>query len=491
MRVIPKPKHITLYESKCFFNAEMYEEKIVNSLNEQEYILEATFDGGVTLKAGSEQGLFYGRSTFEQIRTRYSDAFPAFRIEDSPSFEYRSFLIDCSRHYFPVAELERIIDSMAFLKFNVFHWHLCDDQGWRIESRKYPDLHLKASKRFGERLADKNDNAVYGGYYTTEEMKHIVAFCKERFIDVVPEIDVPGHSSALLSVIPEISCWGGVAKVKSDKGIFEDVLCPAKDKTYEVLKDIFEELFEIFPFGYYHIGGDEAPTKHWEDCPDCKGKMAQLGLSSFADYKIYFMNKIADFLRANGKTAIVWNDCLGGNGLNGDIAVQYWKENGPALKHSIEWANSGKKVILSPYSRYYMDLPYGFTSLKKTFSFNGTVKGLDLRGRENIIGVETCLWSEFVSDARRMQYMMFPRVLAVAQTAWLGNCKKSYTEFLKSCDIALKALKRKGIVPAPKKVWNPLPLHRLVNGLAFLCKNSIISGVLTPASRKKGGNVDE
>ena len=467
MRIVPKPNHLTLYESKCFFDENMYHEKLVSGLGEDEYILEATFGGGVTLSAGSEKALFYGRCTFEQIRCEYGTVLPAFRIEDKPVFGYRAFMIDCSRHFFSVEELKRIIDSMALLKFNVFHWHLADDQGWRIECEKYPELHEKASVRESSDFGGVHINKPYGGYYTVAELREVVEFCKDRYIDVVPELDVPGHCSALLSVMPELSCLGGRTRVQTHQGIFDGVLCPAKDRVYEVLEDIFQMLFEIFPFGYYHIGGDEAPRKNWSECPDCRKLMEQLGIDSFDEYQLYFMNRIIELIGKAGKTAIVWNDCLKSNGLDKSAVVQHWMITGKGKSATVKWANAGRKVILSPLDRYYMDYPYGMTSLKKVYNYKIGIKGFDLRGRESILGVECPAWTEYIDDNTSLEQMFFPRALAVADAGWCGNEDKNFRKFLKDIKIPLRLIKRKGVHYMPRREWVPGIISSVVQAVKF------------------------
>ena len=462
MHILPKPLEIEHNNSFC--SVTDYTDTISNDMEPEEYTLQIAADGVVSAAGGSEKAVFYAHKTLEQIEFKYKDKLPTCTIHDKPMFAYRGFMIDCARHYFPIEDLKKIIDTMSLFKFNIFHWHLTDDQGWRIESSKYPELNTKASIRKYSNFGKVNHNQPYGRIYTKAEMIEIVRFCKERYIDVVPEFDVPGHTSAFLHVFPELTCQGAAVEVKTRQGIYKDVICPAKNKAYTVVKDILTELTEIFPYRIYHIGGDEVPSAHWKNCADCKKKMQEYGIESFPDYHNQFMNKIIEFLSAKGKQCIVWNDTMKGNGLDKRAIVQYWKEHD---KGTIQYANAGGKLILSPFSYYYMDYDYDITSLRHTYHFNPRLKGLTDTGFQNVLGIETPIWTEYIEDSAQMQQMLFPRVLAVACTAWQYN-KESYKEFLVSTENAVQMLQKKGMKYMPKERWNYSRLAMPAGWLKFV-----------------------
>ncbi len=446
MKIVPKPCKIIFNHEFCE-NENITVEKLINeNLADEEYILE--IGDNIVISAGSSRAVFYAEKTLEQLKQQYKKL-PVCKIYDKPKYAYRSFMIDCARHMFSIEELKKIIDAMSLLKYNKFHWHLTDDQGWRFECSSYPELN-KAAVRPYSNFGKTNYNEPYGRVYTKAEMKEIVEYCAQRYIDVVPEFDIPGHTSALLSAFPDLTCDGIPVNIKTRQGIYKDVICPAKNKSYEVISKIFDEFCEIFPYRYYHIGGDETPSLHWENCPDCQKLMKKQGITNYADYHNFFMNRIIEYLSLKGKTCIVWNDVAKGRGIDGRAVIQYWKERD---KNSIAYANNGGKMILSPFSYYYMDYDYDITSMKHTFNFKTNLKGLTQKGISNILGVETPVWTEYIEDASRMEEMMFPRVIAVANTAWGGEFE-NYKDFLNSINPILEMLKNKGINIMDKSCWS-------------------------------------
>ncbi len=338
---------------------------------------------------------------------------------------------------------------MSLLKFNTFHWHLTEDQGWRFECETYPELNTKAAVRPRSDFGAENDPNPYGRVFTKEEMKDIVNYCAERYIDVIPEFDMPGHTSALLSVFPELSCRGEEVEIKTRQGIYKDVLCPAKDKTYEVVEKILDEFCEIFPYKYFHIGGDEAPTDRWEECPECNRVKTACGLKTWPEYQNYYMNTIIEYLDSKGKEAIVWNDAAKGANLDKRAILQYWKE---LPKNTVEYANSGGKIILSPFSYFYFDYYYEITSLRRVISYKPKFKGMTEAGYKNILGIEAPIWTEYINDKNTMQRYLFPRVIATAQLAW-SDKGMSYEHFVDEMEYAEKLIRDKGVVFEDKKEW--------------------------------------
>lgn len=462
MKIIPFPKDIKLTNNSS--RIDNIEKIIDNSISKEGYKL-VIKDNNAQIFYSTDAGLFYGECTLKQIKE--CDMIVECTIDDEPKYEYRGFMIDCARHYFSIDEIKKIIDSMALLKFNKFHWHLTDDQGWRIDSKKYPQLNEKAAIRPYSNFGKRVDNEPYGIVYTAQEMRDIVKFCKERYIDVIPEFDTPGHTSALLSAFSELSCNSENVEIKTRQGIYKDVICPASDKVFEIVFNILDEMCDIFPYDTFHIGGDEAPSKHWESCPKCQALMKENNITDYADYQCYYMNKIIDYLKTKGKKCIAWNDAVKGNGLNKNCTIQYWKEHD---RNSINYVNNGGKMVLSPFSYYYMDYDYDITSMKHTYSFSPNLKGLNNNGASNIIGLEAPIWTEYIDNNKRLEEMLFPRVFAVSEAAW-GKNSKSYNEFLNNIDNAEKLVKEKGISFMDKNKWS-LPHATLVKGwLRFVFNN--------------------
>lgn len=448
MKIIPAPLET---EFNNEFTPAPAEENVTvdSSLEKEEYVLTITHDS-VKIEGGSENALFYARQTLKQLALQ-GEGLPVCRIHDRPRFPWRGFMIDSARHMQTGDEIKKIIDVMSLLKFNIFHWHLTDDQGWRFESDAYPELNTKAAVRPFSDYGDTINRKPYGRVYTKEEMRDIVSYCKERYIDVVPEFDMPGHTSALLSAFPELSCKGGNVEIKTHQGIFPDILCPAKDKTSEMLENILDEFCDIFPYDIYHIGGDEAPRKQWEDCPECKAAKAAGGYSGWAEYQDAFMNRIIGYLDKKGKKAIVWNDAAKGKNLDKRAILQYWME--AYRKPSVNFANGGGKMILSPFGSYYMDYDYRITPFRKTLAFDpAKLKGLTEAGYRNVIGVETPIWTEYIWENEKLERFLFPRVIAVAQTAW-SEKKFGYDGFVSEMEYVTKLIKDSGIVFEDEREW--------------------------------------
>ncbi|MCR5782563.1 MAG: beta-N-acetylhexosaminidase [Clostridia bacterium] len=448
MKIIPAPLET---EFNNGYTPAPTEENVTvdSSLEREEYVLTVTHDK-IIIAGGSNSAVFYARQTLKQLALQ-GEGLPVCRIRDRPGFPWRGFMIDSARHMQTVDELKKIIDVMSLLKFNIFHWHLTDDQGWRFESAAYPELNTKAAVRPFSDFGDTINNKPYGRVYTKEEMRDIVSYCKERYIDVVPEFDMPGHTSALLSVFPELSCKNDSVEIKTHQGIFGDILCPSKEKTYEVLENIIDEFCDIFPYDIYHIGGDEAPHKQWKNCPVCKAAKDAGGYSGWSEYQNSFMNRMIDYLDKKGKKAIVWNDAVKGKNLDRRAILQYWME--AYRKPSADFANGGGKMILSPFGSYYMDYDYRITPFRKTIAFDpAKLKGLTETGYENVIGVETPIWTEYIRENKKLERFLFPRVIAVAQTAW-SEKRFDYDGFIDETEYITKIIKDKGIIFEDEREW--------------------------------------
>ncbi|MCR5207175.1 MAG: family 20 glycosylhydrolase [Eubacterium sp.] len=456
MKIFPIPKSIAYSDKRV----ELRDAEYINddALEKEEYIIRIESSGTKIITSGKE-GRFYAEQTLRQIKEQEVTACV---IHDKPKYEYRGFMLDSVRHFIEVGEIKKLIDAMAFMKLNKFHWHLTDDQGWRIESEVYPQLNAASVRKYSD-FGRSFDNNAYGGIYTKDEIKDVIAYCEERCIEVIPEFDIPGHTSALLFAFPELSCSGEAVEVKTHQGIFKDVLCPAKDKTLEVILNIYGEICELFTSDYIHIGGDEAPSNHWESCEDCKRKMSELGITSFKEYQNSLMNAVIGALSEKGKTCIVWNDAAEGKNLDSRAVVQYWKENDKA---TFDFANRGGKLILSPFTYYYTDYGYDITPLNRTVSFNPELKEIS---SDSVIGVEVPIWTEYISDSETLEKMLFPRAAAVANTAWSGATE--YKRFLMSFGTCRKMLEKSGIRFADVWLWKNKRAAMPLGWLRFVKNN--------------------
>jgi hexosaminidase len=361
-----------------------------------------------------------------------------------------------------IEEIKKLIDTLPLLKINKFHWHLTDDQGWRFESERFPQLNTVAATRPYSDFGKTYVNEPHGRVYTKNEMKEIVAYCADRGIDVVPEFDIPGHTSALLSAIPSLSCTGEEVQIKTHQGIFKDVLCLAKEETYNTVIAIIDEFLEIFPGKYFHIGGDETPSKHWESCPDCQKYMKELGVENYTEYQNCFMNRIVDYLESKGRHGIVWNDSAKAGNLDKRAVIQYWKES---PKPTARFLNEGGKVILSPFSYCYFDYDYDITPLNRTYSLKADLPGLTENGKKNIIGIEATVWTEYITDNKQLEKLVFPRLIALSRVALKKN-DKPYNELVKEVRNIRKQLKN--IEFCDEKEWTKPRISMVYGWLKYV-----------------------
>ena len=377
-------------------------------------------------------------------------------------FAYRGFLLDSVRHMQTVEEIKKLIDTLAELGFNRFHWHLTDDQGWRFESERFPALNTKAAVRPYSDFGKTREKGPYGGVYTKDEMREVAAYCAEKGIEVVPEFDMPGHTSALLSAFPALSCSGAPVQIKTHQGIFRDVLCPAKEETFAVVTQLLDEFCEVFPGEFIHIGGDETPAAHWKNCPACRGFMKRYGIKSFAAYQNCFMNRIVDHLAKKDRRCIVWNDAVKGGNLDRRAVIQYWKEGDRA---SVQFINGGGSAILSPFSYCYLDYDYAITPLNRVYGFKPTLPGLTAAGRSRILGVEATLWTEYLDNAKARERLAFPRAIAIAKIA-RGEPPLPYPELL--CELREFREQHPELAFAAEREWTHARLEMPLGWLGYL-----------------------
>lgn len=431
------------------------------SLGPEGYRLRVTPEA-VTLEASAPAGLFYAFQSLRQMLPTAVEArepiagmewsLPCVEITDRPRFAWRGFMLDEGRHFHGRQTVLEILDLMALLKLNVFHWHLTDDQGWRIEIKKYPRLTTIGAQRPGTKqsmFARRHDGVPHGGFYTQEEIREIVAYAAARHITIVPEIDLPGHSTAALAAYPELSCTGGPFAVATGFGIFPDILCAGKESTLAFLEDILTEILDLFPSPFIHIGGDEAPKTRWKKCADCQARIRGEGLADEHALQVWLTNRIAAFLAERGRRIVGWNQILGED-LHPDAVVQYWAGNYQDLLTAIR--RDRRPVIMSTYLDTYLDHAYSLMPLARAYRYEPIPVGLEADAAACILGPEYPLWSEWVPNRPRLDYQIWPRLAALAEVGWTRPERKDYRGFLRRLEPFLARLDRHG---APRRDWDP------------------------------------
>lgn len=397
-------------------------------VNSQGYIITCS-DKILAVHSKSEQGAFYAVETLRQVlcldEKHETLSCETFGVEDSPKYLHRGLSFDIARHFFDKETILKTIDLISRVKLNVFHLHLSDDQGFRIESTKFPKLNEISSFRNGseQRLHGKTEivKERHGGFLTKQDVREIVAYAKERFVDVIPELDVPGHCVALLAAYPEYSCRQKQFDVRERWGISTDLLCFGKDETYGFICELIDEIAELFPSEYFHLGGDEAPKERWKNCADCQKKMHELHLKDEHQLQSYFINNLRKHLESLGKKTICWNDGLT---LFSDkeIICQHWTN--ASTNRTLVHLKKGGKLICSSFFHTYFDYPYCVTPLKKVYDFEPSFAKNHFPA---ILGVECNLWTEHIADEEKLNFNLYPRVWAFAESAWGTN--KNYMGF--------------------------------------------------------------
>lgn len=399
---------------------------------------------GVTIAGSTPKGVFYGVQTLRKslpVGAATVVRLPSVKISDSPRFVHRGMMLDCSRHFFPLEFVKRYIDLIAMHNMNVFHWHLSDDQGWRIEIKKYPELTIKGSRRSGTVIGYNtalDDSIPYGGYYTQEQAREIVEYARQRYVTVIPEIDMPGHMLAALATYPELGCTGGPYEVGHRWGIYKDVLCVGNEKIYDFCEGVLDEIMQIFPSKLIHIGGDETPTEVWEKCPKCI-KRAEDNNMTVKQVQSYFTSRIEKYVNSRGRRIIGWDEILGGD-ISQSAVIQSWRDT----KHGRIAAEAGHDVIMSPTSHCYFDysqadeknskyeptLCGGYIPVEKVYAFEPCDENLSESSRPHILGVQANIWAEYLLYPNQVEYQALPRMAALAEVQWTSG-KKDYQAFLK------------------------------------------------------------
>ena len=418
---------------------------------------------GVIIEGDSYAATFNGIQTLLQLLPTTLNAkaqtqnfsIPFVTINDYPRFSYRGMHLDVGRHLFPVTFIKKYIDYLALHKFNYFHWHLTEDQGWRIEIKKYPELSTVAAYRNGTIIGrfpgTGNDNIRYGGYYTQEEIKDIVQYATERHITVVPEIELPGHSSAAIAAYPWLSCFPEKEtviaknpseaskqqkgkKVQETWGVFDDIYCAGKETTFAFLENVMDEVLTLFPSRYIHVGGDEAPKAHWKQCPQCQAKIKAENLKDEHELQSYFIQRMEKYLNAKGRTLIGWDEILEG-GLAPNAIVMSWRGE----KGGIEAAKQKHQVIMTPGQPVYFDHSQtraedsvtigGYNSLNAVYAYEPVPKELNAEQAKYVLGAQANVWTEYMKNPSKVEYMIFPRMSALSEVLWTPKEKKNWQDF--------------------------------------------------------------
>ena len=409
---------------------------------------------GITISSTSHVGIFYGIQSVmkalpithnknvknaKNVKSVKSVSLPAVEVKDAPRFAYRAFMIDVGRHYFSVPYLKKLIDVFAMHNINYFHWHLTEDQGWRLEIKKYPMLTQIGSKR-KETILPTNKNEFDGvpvsGYYTQDEAREIVKYAADRYITVIPEVDMPGHMLAALASYPELGCTGGPYEVATRFGVFEDVLCAGKAQTLQFAKDVMNEIMDIFPSTYIHIGGDECPKNRWKTCENCQKKIEELGIQELPKHskeeqlQTWFMGEIEKLIRDRGRKMMGWDEILAGTPSK-DITVCGWT----SVNASIRSAREGHPTIVAPITNFYFSNPRinkieGIPSIQRVYGLEPCSDKLTPAEQKNIIGAEGCIWTEWVKDAEKLEWELLPRLAALSEVQWTAKDKRNLENFL-------------------------------------------------------------
>ncbi len=428
-------------------------------IGEEGYSIDITTKG-ISIKSNSAKGVFYAFGTIlqmlpaeiEKVNSNVALDIPCVSITDVPRFQYRGMHLDVARHFMPIEFVKRYIEMIARYKMNVFEWHLTEDQGWRIEIKKYPKLTEMGAWRDSTLIGHAARSNQYkkerhGGFYTQEQIKEIVKFAAKHFVTIVPEIEMPGHATAATYAYPEYSCSGIVAGVTATWGIFPDVFCAGDEKTYNFLQDILDEVLALFPSKMIHIGGDECPKDAWKTCPKCQAKIKGEGLQNEAELQTYFTNKMEKYLTSKGRITLGWDEILEGGKLSPTAVVMSWRGEAGGI-HA---AKLKHQVIMAPtpiaYFDYYQEhidsvpLAIGnYVTMQHVYDYDPIPKELNSEEAKYILGFQANLWTEYVPTTKHAEYMVFPRMCALAEVNWTPKDKKNFSNFEKRVEIELKRL---------------------------------------------------
>ena len=420
------------------------------SINNVEGYILKIFPSKIEIKASTDQGAFYAVQSLRQLLppefengsyTKSEVSIKCLEITDEPQFVYRGMHLDVGRHMYPIDFIKKYIDAIAMLKMNTFHWHLTEDQGWRIEIKKYPKLQEIAAYRNETLIGHYRDQPHqfdgkrYGGFYTQEQIKAVVAYAQERHVTIIPEIEMPGHSQAAIAAYPELGCTGEQINVATKWGVFQDIYCP-KEETFKFLEDVLDEVMALFPSKYIHIGGDEAPKTRWENCNHCQRLIKKEGLKDEHELQNYFISRMEKYLNSKGRNIIGWDEILEG-GLAPNATVMSWR----GTKGAVEAAKQHHNVILTPGTHCYFDHYQsdneneplaigGLLTLEKVYNFNPIPEELSKDEHKYVLGAQGNLWTEYMKTPKKAEYMAFPRAIALSEVVWSKPEQRDYTNFV-------------------------------------------------------------
>lgn len=469
------------------------------------YKLVVTSDN-ISISASNQVGAYYAFQTLRQISSYDLGGreVPCCVIEDEPRFGFRGVSLDVSRHFFTVEYVKKFIDMLFMNKLNVFHWHLTDDNGWRIEIKKYPLLTELGSKRSftqlgGWKCVTKVEEKEYGGFYTQEEIKDVVAYAKARGITIIPEIDFPAHCNAAFVGYKELACreiesevfgfFGGDFPVIRNKNLnWNRTLCLGKDTTFDFVYGVLDEVCELFDSPYIHVGGDEAPRNEWKKCEHCQKVMKENNLKDEEMLQGWFTNKISAYLKSKGRMMIGWNEILKSSNVDSsdkNIVVQYWTPQRD--KNAEKYVNSGGKMIMSNHQSFYFDMPYAMYPLQNTYNYRPEDFGVTKDNVSNVLGFEGELWTEWIRDVERLEFMAFPRIQAMAEVAWTPEKARDFKNFKARLDMQKPVLDKLGVnyavdsVSMPKGIIKKWKIKKL-----FHKGNPYLETTINRENRQKG-----
>ncbi len=408
----------------------------------------------ISIRSSSKSGLFYGGQSLIQMLPPVTGSgwtIPAGEVTDRPNFGWRGLMLDESRHFFGVDQVKRLLDVMALYKFNRFHWHLVDDGGWRIEIKSKPLLTEIGAWRVGGSAWDPmnmrfarpdGESPRYGGFYTQEEIKGIVEYARQRHIEIVPEIEIPGHNLAAISAYPELGCDPDAVKpFIGGAGVgAANTFCPGREESYTFLRDVLDEVMQLFPSQVIHLGGDEVDRRAWAHCKPCLSRQTSERIGSREEFQNWFMSRISRHIQESGRTAIGWDEVMEGGGVD-NCAVMSWR----GIEGAIAAARSGRSAVMSPTSHCYFDYSYAVTPVQKVYSFNPIPPGLTPAQERLILGGQGNTWTEWIETREKLERQMFPRALALSEALWSPPERKEWSDFRRRLEFAEKRFEVMGI----------------------------------------------
>lgn len=403
---------------------------------------------GIVIYAAEEIGIIWALTSLYLLLDD-DRTLPVGTITDEPKYAYRGQSLDCARHFFSVDVVKKIIEQISLVKMNVLHWHLTDDQAWRIESKAFPKLHETSEQ-----------------YYTVDDIRSVVEFARIRGVEIIPEIDLPGHTTGILAAYPEYSCFGETVNLAAAGGIYPIILCAGKESTFTLIETLLDEICPLFPGERFHIGGDEAPKSEWKKCPDCQKRMEEEGIASVEDLQGYFSIRVAEMLKKHGKKPVCWNDSLHASTLPEDTLIQYWTAQ--HLKQMMPYYEKGGPFVYSDMFDLYFDYPHSMTPLKRVYNCEPALGKTACGSAENLIGLESCLWAEHISEPELLFTRIFPRAYALAEAAWSAD--RDYEDFKRRLRPLTEKAAAAGVVGTPENWWDPKGKERRDEALSYMAR---------------------